>query len=88
MNLVFEFKSLVGIFRVLRTRVWADPSECHASLVNASVSDITFAVSFITRILKLLALCVFDITKVMLSVRCNNQYEPQFADRSHLESSC
>lgn len=62
MNLAFEFKSLISIFRVLSIRAWADPSQCHASLVNASISDITFVVSFITRIFKLLTLRVSDIS--------------------------
>lgn len=66
MNLAFEFKSLISIFRVLSIKPWADPSQCHASLVNASISDNTFVVSFITRIFRLLTFCVADITKVML----------------------
>lgn len=65
MSLAFEFKSLISIFMVLKIRAWADPSQCHAPLVNVSISDITFVVSFITRIFKLAAFCV-AITKVIL----------------------
>lgn len=35
MNVVFEIKSLISIFKVLRIRAWADSSQCHDSLVNA-----------------------------------------------------
>lgn len=37
MNITFQFKSLISIFRVLKIRVWAGPPQCHASLVNVSV---------------------------------------------------
>lgn len=64
-NMVFEITRLISIFKVLRIRAWADPSQCHDCLVNASISDIIFVVSFITRIFKLLVLHVADITKAV-----------------------